>query len=201
MRRVFVLLAGAALTMAAAPPPLATMWENTAAAARQGNLHGHLIVADAAFAHGEDVGNSTGPGLWRWASVSKQIIAVLVMQEVDRGRVTLDTPIKAYTPELQGRQCGQADAAPAAAAHQRAAQCRGRPDERRRHHAGAVRPQHARRPAPASTPSAAAPPRPPPARASNITTAIPKSPARCWRRSPACRSPRCCRNGCSCRWA
>lgn len=96
-----MLLATAVATIAAAPPPLVTMWSNTAAAARKGDFHGHLIVADATASHGEDVGNSTGPKLWRWASVSKQIIATLVMQEVDRGTLTLDTPVKTYAPNLK----------------------------------------------------------------------------------------------------
>ncbi|PZN96696.1 MAG: serine hydrolase [Alphaproteobacteria bacterium] len=101
MTRLPALFVMAALTMAAAPPPLATIWADTAAAARKADFHGHLIVADATAAHGEDVGNSTGPALWRWVSVSKQIVATLVMQEVDRGKVTLDTPIRTYAPNLQ----------------------------------------------------------------------------------------------------
>lgn len=101
MRRVPLLLAVAVASIAAAPPPLATMWNDTSAAARKGDLHGHLIVADATASHGEDVGNSTGPTLWRRASVSKQIIATLVMQEVDRRTLSLDTPIKTYAPKLQ----------------------------------------------------------------------------------------------------
>lgn len=101
MRCIALLLTGAVLTIAAAPPPLAAMWEATAAAGRKGDLHGHLVVADSATVRGEDVGNSTGPAIWRWASVSKQIIAVLVMQEVDRGTLALDTPIKAYAPTLE----------------------------------------------------------------------------------------------------
>lgn len=100
MIRMPLLLAAAVASIAAAPPPLASMWTDTAAAARKGGLHGHLIVADATTSHGEDVGNNSGPTLWRWASVSKQIIAALVMQEVDRGTLALDTPIKRYAPKL-----------------------------------------------------------------------------------------------------
>lgn len=94
----------ASLAAAAAPPPaLAPMWEATTAAARLGAFHGRLIVADAASCHGEDIGAGTSAGdpIWRWASVTKQLVATLVMQEVDRGTVTLDTPIRAYAPALK----------------------------------------------------------------------------------------------------
>ena len=34
--------------------------------------------------------------VWRWASVTKQVVAVLVMQEVERGHVDLDAPAARY---------------------------------------------------------------------------------------------------------
>lgn len=37
-------------------------------------------------------------GRWRWASVTKQIVAVLVMQEVAKGRIAPDTPVATYLP-------------------------------------------------------------------------------------------------------
>lgn len=36
--------------------------------------------------------------LWRWASVTKQVVAVLVMQEVAAGRIDLDMPVATYLP-------------------------------------------------------------------------------------------------------
>ncbi len=36
--------------------------------------------------------------IWRWASVTKQVVAVLVMQEVEKGRVDLDAPATRYLP-------------------------------------------------------------------------------------------------------
>lgn len=101
-----VLTFAACLTLAmpaaaASPPPsLAGMWQATAAAAKKAGLNGHLIVADATTSHGEDIG-SPGDRFWRWASVSKQIVAALVMQEVDAGTLTLDMPIKAWVPALK----------------------------------------------------------------------------------------------------
>jgi D-alanyl-D-alanine carboxypeptidase len=40
--------------------------------------------------------------LWRWASVTKQVTAVLIMQEVAAGRVDLDAPITRYLPRFAG---------------------------------------------------------------------------------------------------
>lgn len=37
-------------------------------------------------------------GKWRWASVTKQVIATLVMQEVAKGRIRLDAPVATYLP-------------------------------------------------------------------------------------------------------
>ena len=34
--------------------------------------------------------------VWRWASVTKQVVAVLVMQEVEKGRIDLDAPAAGY---------------------------------------------------------------------------------------------------------
>jgi CubicO group peptidase (beta-lactamase class C family) len=35
---------------------------------------------------------------WRWASVSKQVTAALVLREVDAGRISLDAPVSSYLP-------------------------------------------------------------------------------------------------------
>nr|WP_279639200.1 serine hydrolase domain-containing protein [Sphingomicrobium sediminis] len=42
--------------------------------------------------------NNNAP--WPWASVTKQIVATLVMQQVDAGRMALDAPAYAYLPEI-----------------------------------------------------------------------------------------------------
>lgn len=39
--------------------------------------------------------------LWPWASVTKQVVATLVMQEVERGRLSLDAPASDYLPALR----------------------------------------------------------------------------------------------------
>ena len=38
--------------------------------------------------------------LWRWASVTKQVVAVLVIQEVAAGRIDLDQPVSLYLPKF-----------------------------------------------------------------------------------------------------
>ncbi|MGB7654663.1 MAG: serine hydrolase domain-containing protein [Novosphingobium sp.] len=38
--------------------------------------------------------------LWRWASVTKQVVAVLIMQEVAAGRIDLDAPVARYLPQF-----------------------------------------------------------------------------------------------------
>ncbi len=78
------------------------MWDRTLAAAKAGGFNGQLIVADANQSHGADVGRpGTGGPDWRWASVTKQLVATLVMQQVDAGRLSLDTPIATHAPTLR----------------------------------------------------------------------------------------------------
>lgn len=39
--------------------------------------------------------------VWRWASVSKQLAAVLAMQQVEKGRLTLDSPLSTLLPAFK----------------------------------------------------------------------------------------------------
>jgi len=39
--------------------------------------------------------------VWRWASVSKQLAAVLAMQQVEKGQLTLDSPLSTLLPEFK----------------------------------------------------------------------------------------------------
>jgi D-alanyl-D-alanine carboxypeptidase len=43
---------------------------------------------------------------WRWASVTKQIIAVLVLQEVGKGSIELDQPVSKYLPKFASANAG-----------------------------------------------------------------------------------------------
>lgn len=95
-------------TDAAPDPALATVAGRVGAVATDAGLNGVVLVS-----HGSRVALASGVGrrrpdggtfavddVWRWASVSKQITAVLVMQEVEAGRVSLDAPIARYLPEF-----------------------------------------------------------------------------------------------------
>lgn len=49
----------------------------------------------------------TAGRIWRWASVTKQVVAVLVMQEVARGRIELDKPLSNYLPNFRSASVGK----------------------------------------------------------------------------------------------
>lgn len=44
--------------------------------------------------------------IWRWASVTKQVIATLVLQEAADGRIDLDQPVGRYLPGFKGANAG-----------------------------------------------------------------------------------------------
>lgn len=44
--------------------------------------------------------------VWRWASATKQVVAVLVMQEVAAGRIDLDQPVSRYLPSFASPSAG-----------------------------------------------------------------------------------------------
>jgi D-alanyl-D-alanine carboxypeptidase len=82
-----------------------------AAVADEAKFNGYILVAqgdrvllDRGF--GSRVPGSKGRfsarDLWRWASVSKQIAATLVMQEVSKGTIDLDAPLTRYLPTFAG---------------------------------------------------------------------------------------------------
>ncbi len=59
------------------------------------------VFTSTAIAQDAD-GNRREAGLpWRWASVTKQAIAVLIMQEAARGKIALDAPLSGYLPQFR----------------------------------------------------------------------------------------------------
>jgi D-alanyl-D-alanine carboxypeptidase len=44
---------------------------------------------------------------WRWASVTKQVVATLVMQEVAKGTIDLDKPVSTYLPTFKSPNAGK----------------------------------------------------------------------------------------------
>lgn len=64
-----------------------------------GGFAGIVLYGDAAGPpRVAATGRFTTGQRWRWASVTKQLTALLVMQEVAAGRLALDRPVKAYWP-------------------------------------------------------------------------------------------------------
>ena len=45
---------------------------------------------------------------WRWASVTKQMVAILAMQQVERGKIGLDTSVATYLPAFRSPNAGTA---------------------------------------------------------------------------------------------
>lgn len=116
--RMLALLLGtvAGQAIASAPvtvpaPSLGPAFDRTAAVVKAAGLPGELLVTDATGAERAAVfgmanRTSNKPNRvgqrWLWASVTKQVTATLVMQEVAHGRMALDAPIDRYLPNFGG---------------------------------------------------------------------------------------------------
>lgn len=94
---------------AAQTPVLAVSGGRVAAVARAARLAGEIVVADQTgpvieIAQGladRTTGRPHRPGQrWLWASVTKQITAVLVMQQVEAGTLALDGTVRRYLPDF-----------------------------------------------------------------------------------------------------
>ncbi|MBL0924186.1 MAG: beta-lactamase family protein [Sphingomonadaceae bacterium] len=57
-------------------------------------LVGQKDGSHSVFAIGENPPSTRA--VWRWASITKQLAAVLAMQEIERGRLDLDAPVSRY---------------------------------------------------------------------------------------------------------
>jgi D-alanyl-D-alanine carboxypeptidase len=116
-------LAAAALGLACAAPAGAQdrgFADRIAAVIKAYPLDGELIVANApgpdgrpgaVFRHATaspKPGGGAADAPWRWASVTKQVTAILVMQEVERGRLALDAPVARYLPGFRSANAGGA---------------------------------------------------------------------------------------------
>lgn len=66
------------------------------ALATAANFDGEIIASHGALPVSVARGKAGRAQLWRWASVTKQIVATLVMQEVAAGHVDLDKPVATY---------------------------------------------------------------------------------------------------------
>ncbi len=108
MQRVSALIA---IFAAMTGPAEATTDRGYAQLAQAADLHGTVLVARDGAVEFEEAFGFVDPELknphalgqiWRWASVTKQITATLVMQEVDAGRIDLDASIASYLPAVDG---------------------------------------------------------------------------------------------------
>ena len=102
-----LLAASPALASDAARPAAATVDQaRIASLAASAGLHGDIVIGV-----GDHIATprAAGQGIalpWRWASVTKQLIAVLAMQEVAAGHIDLDQPIARYLPQFRSNNAG-----------------------------------------------------------------------------------------------
>ena len=86
-------------TLVGPPAPVVSALETRARAA---GFDGLLLAGEPNGSHriipvGKD---PVAPdAVWRWASITKQLAAVIAMQEVERGRLDLDAPVSRYWPD------------------------------------------------------------------------------------------------------
>jgi D-alanyl-D-alanine carboxypeptidase len=101
----------AASTASAQPPSLDAAAARVAAIALTAHLSGEIAIADQRGQVADRVigladrasGRANAPGArWLWASVTKQVTAVLVMQQVEAGTLSLDGTIRHYLPDFTG---------------------------------------------------------------------------------------------------
>jgi D-alanyl-D-alanine carboxypeptidase len=97
--------ASLALAMFAAPAAVASPPTEVAAAvearARSAGFDGAILIGEADGSHAILTVGTTPVdprATWRWASITKQLAAVLAMQEVAAGRLNLDAPVSRYWP-------------------------------------------------------------------------------------------------------
>src|SRR3954454_9805406 len=72
------------------------------ARAAEAKFDGTILIGEK---DGTSASFSLGPkapptdAVWRWASITKQLTAVIAMQEVERGTLDLDAPVTRYWPQ------------------------------------------------------------------------------------------------------
>ena len=95
--------AAVAPAVPAAPPPARALPnDRIGAVLGAARFHGEVaaILGNTIFRRASATGTMAPLVPWRWASVTKQVTAVLVMQEVVAGRIDLDRPVATYLPDF-----------------------------------------------------------------------------------------------------
>ncbi|WP_157799499.1 serine hydrolase domain-containing protein [Qipengyuania seohaensis] len=102
-----VLAALAAVMLTGCPPPDGLVYSTSSPSASlltkdrlQPIVDTYAFDGELRISGGPLDGAAMGRGnLWPWASVTKQMVATLVMQEVEHGRISLDVPVSRYLSE------------------------------------------------------------------------------------------------------
>ena len=96
MRAVLI---ATALLLTSGPAAAAEPLSEALEALQSRGFSGQIVAAvGARVLFDRTVGMSGTPKQWIWGSVSKQVTAVLILSEVDRGTLTLDDTIGARLP-------------------------------------------------------------------------------------------------------
>ncbi len=110
--RNFCVLFGAlafAHPLNAQPPSLTLADARVLSIARAAHLSGEIVLSDPqgaifdrtlGFENREQRSPHRAGERWLWASVTKQVTAVLVMQQVEAGALSLDATLRSYLPEF-----------------------------------------------------------------------------------------------------
>ncbi|MFS0738280.1 serine hydrolase domain-containing protein [Sphingomonas sp. 1P06PA] len=106
MIRAAVAAFAALLSVSAGGAPPSDRIDAIAGAA---GLHGLVLVGDAdgsALVRRYGADAPAENAVWRWASVTKQLTALIIMQEVAAGRIELDLPVARYWPDWKAANAG-----------------------------------------------------------------------------------------------
>ena len=95
--------------MPAAAAPPANIVEDVGARAAEAKFDGAILIGEAdgssqILTLGEKPVDPKAT--WRWASITKQLTAVIAMQEVAAGRLDLDAPVGRYWPDWKSPNAG-----------------------------------------------------------------------------------------------
>jgi D-alanyl-D-alanine carboxypeptidase len=75
--------------------------ERLAALAADSKFEGEIVASHGAIPISVTRGKVGKAQVWRWASVTKQVVATLVLQEVAKGTIDLDKPVSTYLPNFK----------------------------------------------------------------------------------------------------
>jgi D-alanyl-D-alanine carboxypeptidase len=98
--RVLVAISMLAVSPAHATDPLTTV-------INKAGFQGEIVASmPDGFGYSSRLKPGASPYSWRWASVTKQVIATLVMQEVAKGTIDLEKPVSTYLPDFKSPNAG-----------------------------------------------------------------------------------------------